>query len=82
MCSSQKCRGPPPRSEETMWKMRPNEWCETESVSSSSTFSGDLQIARQERKTETIPAARIAATRSARPARSLRAPRGRPETLS
>jgi len=24
-----------------MWKIRPKEWCETKSVSSSSTFSGD-----------------------------------------
>jgi hypothetical protein len=41
MCSSQKWKGPPPRSDETMWKIRPKEWCETKSVSSSSTFSGD-----------------------------------------
>jgi hypothetical protein len=41
MCSSQKWNGPPPRSDETMWKIRPKELCETKSVSSSSTFSGD-----------------------------------------
>src|SRR5262249_10523658 len=39
-CSSQKCRGPPPRFVETMWKTLPNEKSATRSVSSSSTLRG------------------------------------------
>src|SRR5207248_9465521 len=65
-CSSQKCRGPPPRCVDTTWKTWPNENPATRSVSSSSTLSGDHQTVGSARTTTATTPPTTAAGRSAR----------------